>query len=558
MAVSARPVEDSRLVLQGGTTVLDLLIKNGRIVDGTGNPWFRGDVGISGGRIVMVRPSMPRGTAVSAARVIDADGLCVSPGFIDIHTHSEMGILAKPDSREKILQGVTTEILGNCGMSASPVLPANRDLLRDYVTPVLGHPELDWNWETLSDYFGRVEAQGVSVNVGTFIGLGTVRCAVMGFEVRKPSDAEMAAMKELLALAMEDGALGVSTGLVYAPGSYADQDEIVELSRVAGEYGGIYTTHMRDQGNRFLESIEDSIAIGKTANLPVVIAHHKAMGKANWGKVQRSLQMVDEARSAGFDVSSDVYPYVTGASTLVSVLPVWVLEGGVEKMLTRLKDPSARARIKAEWAVDSGDWDNRVLSLGWENISISYVGVGLNEQYAGLSIQEAARRAGKAPDDFAMDILVEEGGVVGFINTWGSEEDVRAVMRHPGTVIGSDGLHAGKKPHPRLTGTFPRVLGRYVREEQVLGLEEAVRKMTSQTAQRLGLRGVGLLAEGFRADVTIFNPDTVNDQSTYDDPWQPASGIAYVIVGGRVVAEQGRHTGERSGICLRRGRPLVG
>lgn len=535
--------------------MLDILIRNGRIVDGTGSPWFRGDVGIKEGRIVLVRPSASA-EPLSAAQVIDADGLCVAPGFIDIHTHSEMGVLAKPEAREKILQGVTTEILGNCGMSASPVLPANRELLRSYVTPVLGHPEVDWNWETLDDYYNLVEGQGVAVNVGTFIGLGTIRCAVMGFEERPPSDAEMSAMKQLLARAMEDGALGVSTGLVYAPGSYADQREITELSRVAGAYGGIYTTHMRDQGDRFLESIAESMEVGRQAGMPVVIAHHKVVGKANWGKVTRSLAMIDEARAAGHDVSSDVYPYLAGASTMVAILPAWVLEGGMAKMLDRLRDPATRQRIKEDWA-HGADWDNRVRVLGWENLLISYTSTTANEHYAGLSLQEAARRAGKDPADFTMDLLLEEGGVVGYLNIYGTEEDVRTVMRHPGTVIGSDGLHTGKKPHPRLTGTFPRILGRYVREDRVLGLEEAVRKMTFQTARRLGLRGIGLLAEGFRADVTLFNPNTVIDRSTFEDPWLTPVGIEYVIVGGQVVAEQGRHTGDLPGIALRRGRPLA-
>lgn len=536
--------------------MLDILIKNGRVVDGSGNPWFRGDVGIQDGRIVLVRPRAPREAEPAALRVIDAEGLCVAPGFIDIHTHSEMGVLAKPESREKILQGVTTEILGNCGMSASPVLPANRDLLKTYVTPVLGHAEVDWTWSTLDEYFQRVEGQGCSLNIGTFIGLGTIRCAVMGFDERQPTAGEMTAMKQLLARAMEDGALGVSTGLVYAPGSYADNAEIAELSSVAGGYGGIYTTHMRDQGDHFLESIADSIAIGRQAQLPVVIAHHKVVGKANWGKVNQSLRMLDEARAAGQDVSSDVYPYLAGASTMVAILPAWVLEGGMERMLQRLADPGARQRIKDDWERGT-DWDNRVRVLGWENLLIGYVSTARNEPYAGLSLQEAARRAGKDPADFVLDLLLEEDGVVGYINIYGREEDVCAVMRHPATVIGSDGLHTGKKPHPRLTGTFPRILGRYVRQEKVLGLEEAVRKMTWQTAQRLGMRGIGLLAEGFRADVTIFNSETVIDRSTFEDPWTAPAGIEYVIVGGRVVAQQGSHTGERPGIALRRGRPLL-
>lgn len=534
----------------------DVLIRGGKIVDGTGSPWYRGDVAIRDGRIELVRPFMTRGTALSARRVIDAEGLCVAPGFIDIHTHSEMGLLAKPDASEKILQGVTTEILGNCGMSAAPVLPANRDLLRTYVAPVLGHPEVDWTWSTLAEYYQALQQQGVAVNVGTFIGLGTVRCAVMGFETRKPTDAEMAAMQALLAKAMEDGALGVSTGLVYAPGSYADDAEITALSRVAGEYGGIYTTHMRDQGDRFLESIEESIAIGRNAGMPVVIAHHKAMGKANWGKVHRSLQMLDEARQAGYDVSSDVYPYVTGASTMVSILPDWAVEGGIGQMLERLQDPAARERIKHDWIHGGADWDNRIRTLGWENILIGYVNLPEHEPLVGLSLAEAARRTGKEPDDFVMDLLVAERARVGYINLWGAEEDVRTVMRHPGTVIGSDGLHAGNRPHPRLTGTFPRVLGRYVREEGVLGLEEAVRKMTAQTAQRLGLRGVGLLAEGFRADITVFNPETVIDRGTYENPREQPVGIEYVMVGGKMVAEAGRHTGERPGACLRLGRPV--
>lgn len=535
--------------------MLDILIRNGRIVDGTGSPWFRGDVGIKDGRIALVRPSMPREGSAPAARVIDAEGLCVSPGFIDIHTHSEMAVLAKPECSEKVLQGVTTEILGNCGMSASPVTPATRDLIKRYVSPVLGHPEVEWTWKSLAGYYRRVEEQGVSLNVGTFIGLGTIRGAIMGFDERKPTVSELDAMRQLLAGAMEDGALGVSTGLVYAPGSYADQGEIAALSQVAAEYGGIYTTHMRDQGDRFLESIEDSIAVGKAAGIPVVIAHHKVVGKANWGKVNRSLQMIDEARAAGQDVSSDVYPYLAGASTMVAVLPAWALEGGMEKMLARLRDPVARERIKEDWAHGT-DWDNRPRVLGWENLLIAYVSTAGNEPYAGLSLQEGARRAGKDPADFTLDILLEESGMVGYINVYGTEEDVRTVLRHPATVVGSDGLHTGKKPHPRLTGTFPRILGRYVREDRVLALEEAVRKMTSQTARRLGLRGIGLLAEGYRADVTVFNPDTVIDRSTFEDPWEAPAGIEFVIVGGRLVAERGRHTGNRPGIALRRARPV--
>jgi dihydroorotase/N-acyl-D-amino-acid deacylase len=532
----------------------DLLIRGGKIVDGTGNPWYRGDVAIRGGRIVAVSRGSLGGGAGAAARVVDAEGLVVAPGFIDIHTHSDTAVLAQPGAEAKLQQGVTTEVLGNCGISIAPLTDEHLSDLRSYALPIMGYPEVPWTWRDLAGYWQAVHQAAPAVNVASFIGLGTVRCAVMGYREGAPADAEMKAMEALVDEAMRQGAVGITTGLVYAPGTYASVEEIWALARVAATHGGVYSSHIRDQGDSFLESIAETVEVGRRTGIPVIVAHHKVVGERNWGKVGQSLALLDEARQNGLDTGSDVYPYLAGSTTMTALLPPWALEGGLESLLRRLDDPAARQRIQHDWAEGIAGWDNRVGSLGFDNILINFVGSERNQDLVGLSLAAAAGRRGRAPAvaDFLLDLLLEEQGQIGNIQVACREADLRRVLAHPATSIGSDGLHVGKRPHPRLYGTFPRILGEYVRTQRILTLEEAVRKMTSLTARRLGLPGVGLIEPGYRADITLFDPETVVDKATYDDPVRPAAGISYVIVGGRVALADGKITGERAGVPLLR------
>jgi N-acyl-D-aspartate/D-glutamate deacylase len=530
----------------------DLLVRGARVVDGTGNPWYRADVAVRSGRIAAIaRESLGSG---SARKVIDAAGLVLAPGFIDIHTHSDTAVLAAPGAEAKLRQGVTTEVLGNCGISIAPVTDEHLEDLRNYALPIMGYPTVPWTWRSLTGYWEAVRQASPAVNVATFIGLGSVRCAVMGYREGAPTTAEMAAMERLVDEAMEQGGVGVTTGLVYAPGTYSSVEEIWALARVAARHGGVYSSHIRDQGEGFLDSIDETLEVGRRTGIPVIVAHHKVVGERNWGKVTRSLAMLDEARRQGLDTGSDVYPYLAGSTTMTALLPPWALEGGHEAMLARLADPATRARIQRDWAEGILGWDNRVGSLGFRNILINFVGGAANQDLVGLSLADAAGRRGRGGDvgGFLLDLLLEERGQAGNIQVACREEDLRQVLAHPATSVGSDGLHVGKRPHPRLHGTFPRILGEYVREQQVLSLEEAIRKMTSLTARRLGLPGVGLIEEGYRADLTLFDPTTVIDRATYDDPVRPPEGITYVVVGGRVAVADGQVTGERAGVPLLR------
>jgi len=527
--------------------MFDLVIRGGKLVDGTGNPWFEGDVAIQGGRIAALG-SLGK---AEAARVIDAAGLVVAPGFIDLHSHSDAELLVNPRAESKIRQGVTTEVIGNCGFSLAPLGP----LGKERVQAELAGYGLSLTWETMAGYLETVEKQGVALNVAALIGHGTVRRSVMGYERRRPTAAELEAMKALVDQAMSDGAFGLTTGLIYPPGSFSETEELIELSRVVAKRGGFYASHLRDEGDRLLESVAEALEIGRKGGLPVQLSHHKAVGQANWGKVKESLRMIDEARASGLDVTADQYPYIATATGLSSIIPDWAQEGGAKKVLERLQHPETRRRLAAE--VEAV----QVKKGGWDKILIPSVKTEKNRLFIGLDLAEIARRRQQAPVEAAFDLLIEEELEVGMIRFGMSEEDVRLVMSHPAVAIGSDGsalapygrLGQGK-PHPRNYGTFPRVLGKYVREEGVLRLEEAVRKMTSLPARRLRLWDRGLLRPGFWADITIFDPVTVAERATFTDPHQYPAGIPYVLVNGQVVIEAGEHTGALPGQVLRHGR----
>jgi len=529
----------------------DLLVNNGLVVDGTGNPWFRADVGIKDGKIADICALHSAG----AEGALDAKGLVVAPGFIDMHSHSELSLLINPRAESSIRQGVTTEVVGNCGSSAAPL----NDALRKEVgktAPILEDAKLRLEWSTMDEYLKGLEGKGVAQNVVTLVGNGNLRALAIGFEARPAKGDELAEMKRALAQALEDGAFGLSSGLIYPPSCYADTRELVELCRIVARYGGIYASHIRGEGERLIAAVKEAIEIGRRSGVPVEISHHKAAGRANWGKVKRTLKLIDEARGRGIDVTCDVYPYLAGSTGLDSVLPPHYWEGGVDRLVERLKNPEIRRRLRREMVKGGRGWSSMLRAGGWGTIMISYCHG--HREYEGKTITELARLNGNNPFDFVFDLLIEEKASVGIVHFMMREEDLRAVLAHPASMIGSDSSAAapygvlGKgKMHPRTYGTFTRVLGEYVRTRSLLTLEEAIRKMTSLPAQKLKLRDRGLIRKGFWADITVFNRGAVMDKATYSMPHAYPVGIEYVIVNGKMVIDRGEHTGALAGQALR-------
>ena len=532
--------------------LLDIILKNGFVVDGAGNPKFRADVGVMDGKIVKIG-----GLGSSKAdRVIDAKGLVVSPGFIDVHTHSDFELLANPRAESKIRQGVTTEVVGNCGMSAAPLRGEYASKTAKSIRDKYG---LTLDWSSFKEYFNRLEKQGVAVNIVSLVGHGNIRECVMDLENRPPTKEEMKEMKALVAQAMEEGAFGLSTGLVYPPGRFADTIELIELSKVVAKYGGIYASHIRGERETLIEATREAIEIGEKAGVPVEISHHPAKIGA-WGKSKETLKMIEDARARGVDVTCDLHTYSAGQTWLMALLPPWAQEGGPKKIIETLSDPEARERIKQDMVEEKfpGPGPCGLVKRGmWNKLMLTYC--EKNKDLIGKNFAEIAKIRGVDPFDAVFDILIEEetaGMIVGF---YYGVEDIRRVLEHPASMIGSDGyalapygiLGKGKN-HPRSYGTFPMVLARYVRERKVLTLEEAVRKMTSLPAQKLGLRDRGLLREGMWADIVMFDSNRVLDKATYDEPYQYPEGIENVLVDGQVVIEESVHTGTLSGKVLRK------
>jgi dihydroorotase/N-acyl-D-amino-acid deacylase len=498
----------------------DVLISNGRIVDGSGNPWFQADVGIIDDRIARIGDL----SDASATTVIDASGLVVSPGFIDPHTHALRGIFDVPNAESALLQGVTTLTEGNDGSSPWPI----------------------------ADHYAQIEALGISPNWSVFVGQGTIRSLVVGEEDREPSAAEMQQMKDMVAIAMEEGALGISTGLFYVPGSFTSTEEVIELSKVAAGYEGIYISHLREEAYQLLDSVAETIQIGEQANIPVQVTHHKVIGVENFGASIDSLRMVDEARARGIDITIDQYPYTASQTGITALIPQWAQEGGREQLLARINSPETRQTIKNEVVekilYDRGGGDPK-------NVFISRN--SWDPEMAGKNLAELTLEAGMEPTpENAAEVvfdIVRGGGATAVYHAIGPE-DVDRIMRHPATAIGSDGplgIFGEGSPHPRQYGSFARVLGHYSRERGLLSLEEAVKKMSSQTAIRLGIRDRGLLLEGFYADIAVFDADEIIDRATFENPHQYATGMDTVLVNGEIVVRNGQHTGARPGRVLR-------
>jgi N-acyl-D-amino-acid deacylase len=526
----------------------DLLFKNARIVDGTGNPAFYGDVGVEKDRISAVGKLSEQ----DAHRTLDLAGLALSPGFIDLHTHSDFTLPLFPRAASMVRQGVTTQLVGNCGFSPFPVVAEHLDLLKAYCAFV--DAGLGWEWRSLAGFAAMLESLPLATNVALQVGHGSVRIAVMGFDNRTPRPAEQAAMEKLVGQAMEEGAFALSSGLIYVPGIYSQTSELAALARVSGSYGGFYSSHIRGESDTLLEAVGEALAIGREAGLPVQLSHHKVTGSQNWGRVSASLALLDEARSAGQDVLADQYPYTAGSTTLAALLPSWVMEGGIMQMQARLADPPTLQRIRTE--IEQPATGGREFDPA--GILISFIPAGPNKKYEGLMLTEIAHRQSRPPVDAALDLLQSELGAVQMIVFGMAEADVRQVMCHPAVAIASDGWtlspESGGKPHPRSYGTYARVLGKYVREEQVLRLEEAVRKMTSLPAQRLRRFDLGLIRPGCVADLVVFDPAQVADQATFDDPHRYCQGVEHVMVNGQFVIESGDDTGAASGKVLKRGK----
>lgn len=522
---------------------MDLLIKNGQIVDGLGNSRYRANLGIKAGVIGYLGQKEPE-----ASEVIDAEGFVISPGFIDIHTHLDTWLLFDPVGAEKLSQGVTTIIVGNCGFSAAPRLPGKEGLVEEAFPSFAGVP---WSWNSMSQYLTRLNEANSGINVGTFVGHSSVRLNVMGVEKRAPTGEELSKMKALVKYAMAEGAFGLSTGLIYVPGIYSETNEIVELCKVVAQAGGIYTSHIRGEASTLKRAVQEALDIGRKAKLPVEISHHKAVGRDNWGSVQETLGMLENARSEGVDVNCDVYPYAAGNTSLGTLVPSWVFADGQAKARERLSDEMARSKIMEEMLTPSADEERPLVETGAENIVVSYCSD--EPALEGKSLAEIAKMRESNPAEMVLDLVREHGGLMHsilIILFEMSEDDVDRVISHPLSIIASDSGNPIGKPHPRVFGTNSRVLAKYVRERGVLTLEEAVRKMTSMPANKIGLTNRGVIKEGNKADLAIFDPAKVQDKATFSSPTQLSEGMMYVFVNGKMAWDSNKPTSHRGGAIL--------
>lgn len=526
--------------------MFDILIRNCRIIDGSGAPWYRADVAVKDGKIVRVGHLYGL-REYEAAKVVDGNDRYLAPGFIDIHSHSDTTLMKYPRAESRILQGVTTEIGGNCGMSAFPVSddPEKKEELRAYVG------DLAYDWQSVGEFLDKMEEHHPSVNFGTAVGHGSIRIAAMGFADRKADAKEMHLMKAILRQSLQEGAFAMSTGLIYPPGCYADTEELIELSKELPAYGAFYMTHMRNEGANVIESVKEAIEISRCSGAPLEISHHKVTNKDGWKRSCKvTTSLIEDARKEGLDVTADQYPYRASSTTMDSNIPNWAFEGGMEALFERLKDPDIRARLRDE---------SNASHVGrWGDIYVGYVLSEENRWTVGKSIDEIAKIRRVDPADACFDLVLEEKGRVDEINFGMCEEDIEYIMSKPYIMIGSDGKSVSfdypGRPHPRFFGTFPRVISHYCRDRKLFPLETAICKMTSMPAARLGLEDRGLIKEGMWADLVLFNLDEIKDTPDFNDPKRPCAGICQVYVNGVLTAENGKHTGASAGMILRKGK----
>jgi N-acyl-D-amino-acid deacylase len=519
----------------------DLVIRNGRIIDGTGSPWYSGDIAIRGGRIAV----LGKLDGASTKRTIDAHGMVVAPGFIDMLGQSELTILVDPHLPSKIYQGITTEITGE----GSTIAPITDDLVKaDRVT--FEHYGVQPTWRTLREYFARLRKQGMGINLATYVGATQVRRVVIGDDNRTPTAAELERMKALVRDAMHEGAVGVSTSLQYAPAMYAKTEELIALAAEAGKLGGVYASHIRDEGDGILPALDEAIRIGREGHLPVEIWHLKAAGKANWGRMPEIVARIEQARKSGVDIGADTYAYTASFNTFSAIIPPWAHDGGDRSLIERLKDPVARSRIRKEMESTTGDWNNE-----WQQVTgpgSIIIGAVQNPKLLpiqGKTIAEISKLWGKDPIDTVFDLLIEDSAFTSVAMFTMAEPDVALALRQPWVSICNDsqgtapgGLLGKEHPHPRAYGTFPHVLRKYVREDKTLTLEDAIRKFSALSAQKMRLADRGVLKQGMWADIVVFDPDTIRDVATFDNPNQLSDGMRFVLVNGVPVIEEGKMT----------------
>ena len=517
----------------------DLLITGGRVVDGSGRPWFHADIGVTGDTIMDI--GRLRGSR--ARRTIAADGLVVCPGFIDMHVHSEIYLLAQPDAEARIRQGVTTDVIGQCGMSYAPASPQNMPFWREYLAAAIGTPDLDCDWASVGEFLDRFK-RGVGVNVAYLLPHGNVRMEIMGLEQRPATADELERMKALVTRGMSEGAFGLSSGLMYKPSMYGDVDELSALSQVVAGYGGLYASHMRQYVHGVEESFEEVCAISRRSGAPAHISHFNTTAELGG-------RLLDAARAEGLDITYDLYPYNAGCTLLGAYLPDWVHAGTTDEAVERLQQPENRARLRAE--LEAGGLKRGSV----DRVYLTDLAQPQNKAYQGKSLQDAAALAGKPVGEFVADLLVEERFTVTAIadHTHRAEADVEKLLQRREQMAGSDGIMIGEHPHPRGFGAFPRILGVYVRERGVLELEDAIRRMTWASASRLGLTERGLLHEGWKADIVCFDADTVIDRATFAEGRRPPAGIPYVVVNGEIVIDGEQPTGALPGRALRHRSP---
>ena len=528
--------------------MLDILIKGATIVDGTGAKAWVGDAAIAGGRFVALDRCIPG----EARRVITADGYMLAPGFIDIHCHSDFSLFDHPGADIKLRQGVTLEVLGNCGTSLAPLGAISRALIPAESDSDIQSWEHPLDWSTYGQYVNTLQTSGLSINVTGLVGHGTLRLTAMGSTDKKPTPDQMDRMKSLLSQSMDEGAAGLSTGLIYAPGCFAATRELIALARVAGRKGGYYASHIRNEADEIITALEEIIRIGREAEIPVHVSHLKIAGKKNWALRETVVEKLVSARSEGIDITCDVYPYFHSSTTILALLPPWCLEGGTASLMPRLKDPRQRERIIAGITDGIAGWENMVQHTGLDKIVISSVKSTQRKGLGGKSIAQIAVAAQQDPFQVLLDLVEAENGAVSIITESMNEENMVRFLSLPFAMVGSDGSPSQDRPHPRLYGTFPRVIRRIVRELGALSMEAAVHKMSGLTARRLGLKDTGTLRKGFKADAVLFDPLTFGDTATYDHPRSFPRGLLATIVNGEIVIDGKTHTGAKPGVFYRK------
>ena len=540
---------------------MNLVIKDGKIVDGTGNPWYKADIGIENGKIVKIGQL----NDINSEILIDAKGFIVSPGFIDIHSHADATNFINPKQESTIRQGITTHIAGNCGYGLAPINPVRKDLVVKYLGDIVASSDqLKIEWETFNEYLSKVQESGIASNMMFLVGHGVIRIAAMGFENRDPTKSELEKMKNYVRESMESGALGLSTGLLYPPGIFAKTEEIIALCEIVAEYNGYYFSHIRSYGGQLMKSLKEAIKIGEKSGTRVQISHISVFGKPFWGSSDRVLQLLEKSRAKGIEVNTDLHPYDSVMTDLMILLPPWAYEGGKAKTLERLKDPEIREKIKHQQIngpENRDEWPEwaPIDLIGWDNILVILLKSEKYKKYEGKSIKDIADAENKDIYYALYDLLVEERAEANMIITHlRGEEDIINFMKSPLAAFETDatptapyGELSKGKPHPRGYGTYPKILGEYVREKSIINLEDAIRKSSSLPAQMVGIMDRGILKQQFWADIVIFNPNTIIDKATYTNPHQYPEGIEYVIINGEIVIEKGNHTEKLPGRVLR-------